>query len=84
MIYNVRRGKLCAIPPVNNNAPMYVQTIKERSFMVHAPRLFNVIPKDLRECVCEPEGFKSKLDKFLATVPDKTALPHYAQSATDN
>ena len=25
---NVRRGKLCAIPPVSNNMPMYIQTIK--------------------------------------------------------
>ena len=81
---NVRRGKLCAIPPVNYNAPMYIQTIKENSFMIHGPRLFNAIPKDLREYTGEPEGFKSKLDTFLATVPDKPALPHYAQSATGN
>ena len=29
VIYNVRRGKVCAISPLNNNAPLCVQTIKQ-------------------------------------------------------
>ena len=52
--------------------------------MVHGPRLFNVIPKDLRENTGEPERSKSRLNTFLVTVLDKPALPHYAQSATGN
>ena len=52
--------------------------------MVHGPKLFIVIPKDLREYAGQPEGFKSKLDKFMATVPDKPAFPYYAQTAMGN
>ena len=34
VISNVRLGKLFVIPPVNNNAPICVQTIKERSMIL--------------------------------------------------
>ena len=44
---NVRRGKLCVIPPVKYNAPMYIQTIKENSFVIHGPRLFNATDTNL-------------------------------------
>ena len=60
---NVRRGKLCAIPPVNYNSP--IQTINENFFMTHGPILFNAIPKDLREYTGEPEGFKSRLNTYI-------------------
>ena len=79
-----RRGKLCDIPNYNNRAMAYVRTIREGSFSVHAPRLFNILPRDLRGYSGSADGFKRKLDEFLRTVPDRPALPHYYQSAQSN
>ena len=76
-----------SIPPVNNNAPifpLFSNEYKERSFVVHGLKLLNVIPEDFRKYAGEAEGFHSKLDKFLATVPNKPALFHYVQSVTGN
>jgi hypothetical protein len=36
------------------------------------PRLFNVLPKDLREEESTLETFKRRLDVFLGTIPDWT------------
>ena len=65
-------------------APVYVQTLKESSSSVHGPRLYNCLPRDLRDRVCALDGFKRGLDGFLATIPDKPSLPHYYQIATGN
>ena len=83
-MYHMRRGKLCKIPPFNRYAPRYVQTIKEGSFAIHGPRLFNVLPREIRELEGDIDCFKFELDKFLRRIPDKPALPHYAQSAAGN
>ena len=80
---NDRRGLTCNIPRYVST-PGRIQTLKEGSFMVHGPRLFNEIPRDLREFEGSPETFKAKLDVFLKTVPDKPALPHYRQPASGN
>ena len=81
---HIRRGKLCCIPPINNRAPVYVRTLKENSLIVYGSRLFNSIPKELREYEGSLHGFKRLLDSFLTTVVDKPALPHYMQPATSN
>ena len=78
-----RRGLTCTVPP-RASIPGRIQTLKEDSFMVHGPRLFNEIPKDLREFAGSPDTFKAKLDSYLGTVPDKPALPHYSQQAAGN
>ena len=73
---HIRRGKHCVVSKFNYEAPAYAQTFKERSFAVHGPRLFNGILKEPRGYSGEPEGFKLKLDKCLATLPDEPALSH--------
>ena len=75
---------LCELPRLNHQSPLYVQTLKERSIVVHGPRLFNSIPKDLREYAGTLETFKAGLDRFLAGIQDKPALPQYYQSASGN
>ena len=79
-----RRGLMCRIPAVNTAAVARVQTLKEDSFIVHGPRLFNAIPRELREFSGTLYTFKVKLDRYLKSVPDKPALPHYVQSAAGN
>ena len=79
-----RRGKLCEVPSYNTRAMAYVRTIREGSFSVHAPRLFNILPKDIRAHSGSTDSFKRRLDEFLRTVPDRPTLPHYYQSAQSN
>ena len=81
---NERRGLTCLIPNIQRSALQSVQTMKEESLLVHGPRLFNVLPRELRVFSGTLETFKLKLDKFLQSVPDKPALPHYQQSASSN
>ena len=81
---HIRLGLKCRIPPVNNNASDSVVTLKESSFMVHGPKLFNELPVEIREFQGSLVTFKSKLDVWLKTVPDKPHLPQYYQSAAGN
>ena len=79
-----RRGVLCRVPQVNRGALQRHQTLRESSLVVLGPRLFNVLPREIRACNANLITFKSQVDAFLATVPDRPCLAHYSQSATDN
>ena len=80
-----RRGKLCRIVPLNNRSLVRVQSLREHSFAVMGPRLFNCLPAELREGgETSLRSFKTKLDRFLLTVKDQPPLPHYYQAAPDN
>ena len=56
----------------------------EASFPVRGPKLFNALPMNIRNFNGSVEAFKSRLDKFLATVPDKPHMPAYQQLSTSN
>ena len=81
---HIRRGKLCSVPRLSGRALQSVQTMRENSLAVLGPRLFNELEPELRGFDGELEVFKRRLDRFLETVPDRPALPHYPQCATDN
>ena len=83
-VMNARRGRLCLVPPVNNRSLQRIQTLREGSFSVTAPRLFNKLPHTLRNYTGDFTSFKKALDKFLRTVPDQPSLPHYYQSSEGN
>ena len=59
--------------------PKYTIELREGSFMVKGPKLFNSISKELREFPCINRNnskysiltFKKKLDKYLKTIPDQ-------------
>lgn len=78
-----RRGPLCHIPPIIRTRT-HIQTLKEGSFTVQGPRLYNCIPKELRQSTCSLVTFKKRLDEFLHTIPDQPALPHYYQPSQSN
>ena len=84
---NLRRGLLCKVPYLNPHNTRF-RTLKENSFVVKGPRLFNKLPYSIRqECVgISPDAFKTKVDKFLSTIPDKPKLPgtEYSQQAESN
>ena len=67
-----RRGLLCIIPK-------YVSKLRWNSFLVNGPKLFNSLPKDIREfpldnLVNESQAitkFKNQLDEYLSLIPDE-------------
>ena len=70
---------------IPSSAPSMVKKARERSLGVHGARLFNLLPKSLRN---ENSGdfmlFKNNLDIFLATVPDQPTTLGLARAAVSN
>ena len=81
---HLRRGRLCRIPGFIRGAKASVQTARENSFIIRASRLFNALPRELRNLNGTAEHFKQRLDKYLTVVPDQPLLPHYYQGAKAN
>ena len=82
--HNERRGRLCKIPSLRNRSAVRFQSLREGSLSVAGPRLFNVLPKDLREGEFTLETFKRQLDVFLGTIPDRPPLQHYQRREASN
>ena len=81
---NPRSGKLCQIPPLIRGSRARLQTLRESSFAVKGPKLYNCIDKELRNYEGSLEGFKRKLDLFLSEIPDEPPLPGYYRPGASN
>lgn len=82
---NPRRGRLVAVPPLHNSAPSAVKKAREASLSVKGARLFNIIPRDLRDTnTGTVDQFKFKLDNWLATVPDQPTIQGRQRAASTN
>ena len=79
-----RRGRHCVIPKIDRRAPAVVQTLLENSLPVRGSRIFNTLPRSLREWEGGLQSFKSRLDKYLRSVPDRPYLPHYYLTSQTN
>ena len=71
-----RSGVCLKIPPMSGTKES-VQTLKDRFFTTHAPKLFNALPGWIRAEQESYESFKCFLDLFLQDVPDKPVLAGY-------
>ncbi|XP_066926193.1 uncharacterized protein [Clytia hemisphaerica] len=72
---NPRQGRKCHIPLVKRGP---WQKVIYSSFKVQGPRLFNSLPKRLRDLTgCKKLKFKTELDKYLFTVPDEPLVTGY-------
>ena len=59
-----------------------VRTLRENSFQVRGLRIFNSLPKSLRNLHGIPvDDFKFHLDKYLEKIPDEPSLPNYTPTA---
>lgn len=75
---HIRKGRLCKIPPINTRCPQRIRTIKDNTLPVRGPRLYNSLPKDLRDkSGVRVESFKLALDKYLSTVEDEPPTTGY-------
>ena len=78
-------GRIHAVSPFHNNAPAAVKKAREASLSVKGARLFNLIPRDLRDTnTGTVDQFKSRLDDWLATVPDQPTIQGRQRAASTN
>ena len=76
-----RRGREVIIPP--NKGTGKVQTLREGSFQIHGARLFNSLPKSIRNIKrVSIDEFKEKLDLHLQSLPDEPKFANYIPSAS--
>ena len=77
-----RRGRICEVPKLKGSAQ--VQKLRKQSFQMSGPKLWNSLPKNLRNLKnCGLEQFKELLDCFLAKVPDEPKAEGLTPGATD-
>ena len=77
---NKRLGRRCAIPALQKNGRKAIQTLREQTLQIEGARLFNCLPKKLRD-IHLMEDFKEQLDQWLATVPDQPRMAGRANHA---
>ena len=78
-----RRGRTLAIPPMSGSR-MAIQSLKDHSFQTEAPRLWNSLPRELRDLDSTFLVFKTHLDIYLASLPDQPAGSGRVPAATDS
>ena len=70
-----RQGQMVKIPSINHKSSERIKTLRESSFQVHGPNLFNSLPANIRNLKkCGIEEFKEKLDSYLARIPDEPKI----------
>ena len=78
-----RHGTQCVILCPTNRNP--AQSLQENAITVFGPRLYNSLPKCLRDIESvRTEKFKFELDKFLDTIPDQPKMPNYITASGSN
>ena len=76
---------LVTVPPMAANSPSAVRKAREASLQVKGARLFNLIPRDLRDKKnVTVDTFKSGLDEWLSTIPDQPTSPGRQRAAITN
>ena len=78
-----RHGTQCIIQYPRNRNP--VQSLQENVITVFGNRLYNSLPKYLRDIESvKTEKFKFELYKFLELIPDEPKMPHYVTASGIN
>ena len=77
-------SQLSLIPPFPSTAPAAVRAAKEASLQVKGGRLFNSLPKELRDMSSSVDAFKAALDGWLATIPDEPTVSGRQRTARTN
>ena len=67
-----RFGRKCSIPKIKKGCRKALQSIREQSFQVNGPLLFNSLPPYIRNLTkCSLDEFKMNLDQYLQLIPDE-------------
>ena len=84
-VYSDRRGRLAVVRPYNPKAPTQVRKAREASLLVKGAKLFNCIPRGLRDInTGTVDSFKAGLDAWLETIPDQPTIPDCQRAAITN
>ena len=81
-IKHQRHGTQCVFQYPTNRNP--AQSLQENAITVFGPRLYNSLPKYLRDIESVTEKFKFELDKFLDTIHDQPKMPNYVTASGSN
>ena len=75
----LRSGRLCNIPSsFKSNVSNKLQSLRDSSFCVNGPNLFNALPSHIRNMTnVGLPTFKAALDKYLKTVADEPLSKGY-------
>ena len=73
-------GTQCVLQYPTNRNP--AQSLQENATTVFGPRLYNSLPKYLRDMESiKTENFKFELAKFLQLIPDQPKMPNYVTAS---
>ena len=81
---NTRRGRECNVQRINAGALRMVGRARSGSLACLGAKLFNMMPRELRDISCGPETFKKKLDNHLKMFPDQPTIAGRARAAQTN
>ena len=56
---------------INSKIPKSALSLRDQSLAVHGGKLYNLLPRDIRDFEGSKEGFKNILDTFLKDIPDQ-------------
>ena len=84
--WNDRTGPKIEVPLVKKGSGIVTQKMKERRLMVQGPKLFNVLPLEVRRDFqnISIDSFKHKLDDFLHCIPDQPTVSGLSRAAPSN
>ena len=80
---NPRLGRKVKIPSLVRNGRKSIQTLREQGFQINGARLFNILPREIRDMKYHQEDFKEALDEYLSGVPDQPRIGSLIPRATD-
>ena len=84
-LHNQRRGRFAAVHPSASSAsPLAVKKARESSLQVKGSKLFNLIPKKLRDFSGTVDQFKAGLDSWLGEIPDQPTVNGRQRAAMTN
>ena len=72
---------MCEVRKLKGKAS--VQNLRRQSFQVAGPKLWNCLPKNVRNFRGNQDEFKQILDKFLSKVPDEPKADGLIPGAID-
>ena len=81
---NPRRGRLANVPVPPQHVAPAVRKARDGSLRVKGAKLFNIIPKELRDMTGTVEQFKAGLDQWLSSIPDQPTVAGRQRAAKTN
>ena len=77
-----RKGKMIRYNKIRGNS-LHMRSMKECSIFRHGPKLYNSLPKCLREWDGSFSSFKCLIDNFMSLIPDRPCLQGYHSNNYD-